>query len=724
MPLLSQAALLVEDSKIDFLHTRAMLLGGGTGIKRLDWVQEWTSAADALANGPYDLFLIDINLGPLSGLDVIRALRSVGVLAPIIALTGHSDDRTDRACTEVGASDFLVKGEFDQRSLERSIRYATRSTIIHRELDRVNAMLERRAVADAATSSGRLRDAVEVMSDGFALFDAELRLIVWNSRFAFFFRSVAEMLQPTASFQDILLCAAQRGAFDDVDASNARGFADLRIRQAQKGNVRSEHWMNGTECIEILQQPTSEGGAIAVARDITERKNLERELHRRATRDGLTGLWNRPALTAELERLDNDEVRAGAGIGLLLVDLDNFKEINDTLGHDAGDQVLIEVARRLQATVRNGDFVARLGGDEFAILLSGQSAVDTLGAFADRVLAAVSQPIPREGFELKPSASIGIAISTGYDVRTTELMLAADRGLYLAKQDGRGRWRLAAPEIAGEKTGYGLRAADTIRAFERGEFDVDYQPIIALGTMKVVGLEALVRWRHPVHGRLTASEFIAMIDRESMILPMTLFVLRTALNAQRALSADGWDGLDMWVNLAPACLAWPNLVPSISNEIQTAGGSAQRLVFEVTEGAFAGLRHGQERLSALRDSGARIAIDDFGVEYSSLARLKSLPIDILKLDRRFIADLANDPRDQAIVRAIVSLCRDLNLTVVAEGIELPDQLAIASSLGVRLVQGYLLGPPIALDKLPGWLGGLSAPVSHVPAGEYVAGLLG
>jgi diguanylate cyclase (GGDEF)-like protein len=564
-------------------------------------------------------------------------------------------------------------------------------------------MLERRAIDDAVTSSGRLRDAVEVMSDGFALFDAELRLIVWNSRFAFFFRAAAELLQPCALFRDILLLMAQRGAFDDVDPADSQAFVDLRMEQVKEGHVRDETWVNGTECIEIVQQPTTEGGAIAVARDITERKILERELHRRATRDGLTGLWNRPALTAELERLDSDKAKPGACFGLLLVDLDNFKDINDTLGHDAGDQVLIEVARRLERIIRDKDFVARLGGDEFAILVTDLPEAAALGGFADRVLDAVSQPIPREGFELTPSASIGLAVSSGYDVRLPELMVAADRALYLAKEDGRGRWRRSAPEIAGVPNGHGLRTADVIRAFEHGEFDVDFQPILAAGTMRIVGLEALVRWQHPVHGRLSANEFVTMIDREPMILPMTLYLLRASLAAQRLLATKGWDDLGIWVNLAPACLAWPDLVAAITAEITSGGGSAGQIVFEITEGAFAGLRHGQERLVALRMCGARIAIDDFGVEYSSLARLKSLPIDIVKLDQRFAVDLPSDPRDQAIVRAIVSLCRDLGLTVVAEGIEMPDQLDTAHDLGVTLVQGYLLGRPLAIDKLPAWL---------------------
>jgi diguanylate cyclase (GGDEF)-like protein len=699
----TRAALLVEDSRFDYRNTRGMLLAGRSGVERLDWVQEWHGAREALEGGPYELFLVDLNLGPTSGLEAIRELRRAGVLAPIIALTGHSDDQMDRACTEAGASDFLVKGEFDQRSLERAVRYAARNAGVHRELERLNAELERRARADLATSSGRLKDAVEVMSDGFALFDGELRLVVWNSRFAFFFRAAADKLQAGTGFGDLLRCMAERGAFDDVDRGAAEDFVAEQLRQLRTGHFRREAWINSSECLEIVQQRTSEAGWIAIARDVTDRKLLERDLRHRALRDGLTGLWNRAAFVAELDRIAANATEPATSFGVLLVDLDNFKEVNDTLGHEAGDQLLVEVARRLEATRRAGDFVARLGGDEFAMLVADVPQADGLDGFAERVLAVMAAPVVRDGFELRPSASIGVAIRVDAATAVSELMVAADRALYLAKQDGRGTWRRAVTGSDDAEHPHLLRAVDVLRALERDEFDLDYQPIISLETREVVGLEALVRWQHPARGRLTAGEFIATFDRQSMIQPVTRSILRAALATRRWLAQGGWFGLDMWVNLAPACLAWPDLVAVIAAEIALQDGSAEHLVLELTEGAFVGLQQVHARLAELRALGARIAIDNFGVDHCALSRLTAPALDIVKLDRRFMTALARDPRNQAIVRAVVGLCRDLDLTVVACGMEAAEQVDTARRLGVSLGQGYLLGRPVRRESLPDWL---------------------
>jgi diguanylate cyclase (GGDEF)-like protein len=387
----------------------------------------------------------------------------------------------------------------------------------------------------------------------------------------------------------------------------------------------------------------------------------------------------------------------------MLVDLDQFKDVNDHHGHGAGDAVLVEVARRLEGAVRKGDLVGRLGGDEFAILAAGRPASDDFAALARRIVRRLTDPLRLGDVELRIGGTLGLTIFPADPGGPEELLLNADRALYAAKQAGRGTWAAYADGMQGGTGGSAALGADVAAALDRGELDLDYQPIVALDTLDPVGVEALIRWNHPERGRLPAGAFIAAAEHGAPGLPLTRFVLEEALRQQWGWRRGGAGDLKVWVNLAPRCLASEGLVEMVAAALAERGVEPGRLVLELTESAIAGIRTTEARLTALRMLGVGIAVDDFGTGHSSLARLKALPLDVLKIDRTFVADVAIDEREQAIVRTVLALGDNLGLATTAEGVETIEQLRVLRRLGCVLAQGHLFARPMAAAEVPVWL---------------------
>ena len=547
----------------------------------------------------------------------------------------------------------------------------------------------------------RFDDALESMAEGFVLFDAEERLVYCNRRYLDCFPRTAALRVPGARLADLRRAAIALGEFKDVDAAKAEAWlATQRTLFAQGG--RGEYEFANGRCMVAVNRKTPDGGTVVVWHDVTERKRLERELEHRATHDLLTGLPNRVMFRDELRRARSRAERQGTELSVMLVDLDHFKEINDTHGHAVGDEVLVEMARRLAKGVREGDFVARLGGDEFAVLAAWPARVGEAETLAQRLIECLAEPLRLGALTLHASGSVGFCVYPEDPGGLDQLLAGADRALYAAKAAGRGTWARAGDggdgAVRGEAPGRRL-----VHAVERGELDLDYQPILTSDTLEVVGVEALVRWNHPERGRLPAGLFIRAAEHGPAILPLTRFVLGRALAQQRAWSDGGVADLRVWVNLAPRCLAWEGLVDTVAGTLAQEGVPARRLVLELTESTLAGERAAEFRLAALRRLGVAIAIDDFGAGHSSLGRLKALPLDMLKIDRAFVTEIVESERDRAIVRTVTALGDNLNLTTTAEGIETPDQLRILRRLGCALVQGYLFARPMPAPMLSQWL---------------------
>jgi diguanylate cyclase (GGDEF)-like protein/PAS domain S-box-containing protein len=501
--------------------------------------------------------------------------------------------------------------------------------------------------------------------------------------------------------------------------------APLLTTKLRHGDGR---WRDVEVAVTTLYEDPGVRGLVLNTRDVTERVALEAELRKRAWHDPLTGLANRALFT---DRVDHAlAVRAGdhRPLAVAFLDLDDFKSINDTLGHTAGDVLLRGIAERLTASVRPGDTVARFGGDEFALLFEGADA-STAERIAERIIAGLLPPFRILDEEVHARASIGVAMADGLET-TDDLLSGADTAMYVAKARGKSRYEFFEPRmraVAVERSG--LRT-DLEWALQREELVVHYQPVVDVPTGVVQGFEALVRWQHPRRGLLGPGEFIDLAEESGLIVPIGAWVLRQACEqAVRWRRRTGRD-LAMAVNVSARQLQHPGLVLEIGTALEAAGLEPGALVLEITESATVADTEGVlARLEELKALGVGLAIDDFGTGYSSLSYLRRFPVDQLKIDRSFVAGVAANGEDRAIAASVIGLAHALGIHVVAEGVETVKQLEWLSELRCDLAQGFNWlrpAPPDEIDRWPGLeagspvTAGVTGPASHVDVRVLVA----
>ena len=445
-------------------------------------------------------------------------------------------------------------------------------------------------------------------------------------------------------------------------------------------------------------------GIVLNGRDITERVRLEEELTRQAFHDGLTGLPNRALFRDRLDQALARSERSQDPLAVLLLDLDGFKQVNDSLGHDLGDQLLAEVAGRFDDIIRPSDTLARLGGDEFALLLEGTQEAQAVAA-ARRLLRRLSEPVGLAGHDLALGASIGVAIHPGGPGRSDDLIRHADLAMYAAKEAGRGRHEVFRYDMARE-LGELLGLEHELRlALQRREFSLHYQPEIALDTAEIVGVEALLRWHSPTRGSVPPAEFIPTAEATGLIVPLGEFVLDEACAQTARWLADSAlpEGFVTWVNLSGKQLSAGCVGELVRQVLERTGLPPSYLGVEVTETTLVEVGLAGERARAqlrdLHDLGVQIAIDDFGTGFSSLGQLRSFPVDLIKVDRSFVQGIEHDAKDAAITANLVSLAHALGLLAVAEGIESDGQLTSLRELGCDLAQGFLFARPAPPDQI-------------------------
>jgi diguanylate cyclase (GGDEF)-like protein len=427
-----------------------------------------------------------------------------------------------------------------------------------------------------------------------------------------------------------------------------------------------------------------------------------------ATHDPLTGLANR---TLFFDRLD-EQLATRRSTAVLLIDLDGFKEVNDTLGHALGDDLLVEVGHRLRPLLTEPETIARFGGDEFAVFLEAADERQAL-ARVDDLLARLREPFGVGGLELDIDASIGIAMASDPSLTAADLLRRADVAMYTAKDDHRGRAMYATQrdQYSAERLALGGQLR---RGIADGELVLHYQPQVDLATNAVVGVEALIRWNHPVRGLIPPDEFVPVAERTELIRPLTAVVFEGAIEAATAWRREGHD-LHVSVNLSPRNLSEDDLVASVAARLATSDLPPSSLVVELTETTvMASSRRASEVMQRLRGIGVRIAIDDFGTGYSSLAYLTTIPSDQLKVDKSFIRSMSTDPNAETVVRAIVDLARSLRLDVVAEGVETVEEAGLLAALGCRTAQGYLFSRPLPRDAMTAWLDRRRAAIDAPP----------
>jgi diguanylate cyclase (GGDEF)-like protein/PAS domain S-box-containing protein len=440
-------------------------------------------------------------------------------------------------------------------------------------------------------------------------------------------------------------------------------------------------------------------GAVVVLRDVTRQRALEHDLRHQALHDGLTGLPNRKLFLDRLEHAMTRARESGEPIGVLYLDLDGFKKVNDSLGHNAGDQLLRTTAERLQAVLRPHDTVARLGGDEFAVLLEDAGSLETL---VDDLLTALSKPFLLHDREATVSASIGVVPDAARYTDADEVIRNADVAMYAAKAGGKARHQVFESRMH-EQLLDRLDLENRLRdAVPRGELRLHLQPVVEVRTRRLAGVEALVRWEDPERGLQPPGAFVPLAEETGLITEIDRWVLLEACEAVRHWQDISPGTAPAWVsvNLSAANLEVPDLTDRVAYALATSGLSPRCLVLELTETVLMrDIAVTAQRLEELRDLGVQIAIDDFGTGYSSLGYLRDIPVDVLKVDRSFIIGLATSPRQQELVSAVVQLGHTLGLKVVAEGIEEEEQLTALEAMGCRYAQGYHLGRPVPAAAL-------------------------
>jgi diguanylate cyclase (GGDEF)-like protein/PAS domain S-box-containing protein len=672
--------LLIDDTAFarDVLESQ---LEEAKSLHTLAWAGDYEAGLAALTGGGYDVCLLDYQLGDRSGLDLLRAARVAGCFTPVVLLTGHKSEALDHEAMRAGANDYLVKGDFSAGTIDRIVRY-----------------LAERARTEAALreSEQRYALALEGSNDG-----------LWDWKFE------GDTLHVSARFKRIL------GLDPDAPVSNAaedwigRSHPDdlPRFRDAMQAHLernetphlsielRARHADGTWRHVHVRGKAVRDatGKAVRMAGSLTD-VTLARG------RDPLTGLASRVLYLDRLEHAFQRAVRdPKATFALLFLDLDRFKNVNDSLGHDAGDELLVAIARRLEGCVRVVDTVARLGGDEFVVLLDDAREPDGPTRVAQRIIDEFSRPFVIRGREVFTGTSIGIANSSAHYKTPGELLRDADNAMYRAKAAGRGSFVVFDPAMHQRAVHVLSVESGLRRALDENHLEVHYQPVVELGSGKPLGFEALVRWRSPERGLVSPAEFIPVAEDSSLIVLLDLHVLRVAA-AQLATWRARFGDLSVSVNASRRHFSRPSYVGDVHQALDAAGLPPSALRLEVTESIALdspGVLHAQ--LGRLHELGVRLYVDDFGIGYSSLSMLHTLPFAGIKLDRSFISTLDAPAPSTELVRAMLAMAQALRLDVVAEGIETDGQHQRLLELGCARGQGYRFARPMTAEAATAWL---------------------
>jgi diguanylate cyclase (GGDEF)-like protein len=595
----------------------------------------------------------------------------------------------------------LVSGAYDQAHHDR--RRTDRSIgLMIEELDHLNRGLER--LVEERTLALRQREeelraqnlrfdaALNNMSQALLLFDSCGRLVISNHRYQEMYGLSPQVVKSGCLLRELLERRRENGTFsDDPD----RYIGDLMSAIAQGRTWSRLVELADGRTISVLNQPMAGGGWVATHEDITERRRAEMQIAHMARHDALTDLPNRVLLRDRLAHA-LAELPSDQQLAVLYLDLDHFKGVNDTLGHQIGDELLTTVAARLRDCVGEDDTVARVGGDEFAIIHPGVLQPNDAAILARRICAAVREPCELHGHAVMPDTSIGLALAPGDGTDPTELLKNADMALYRAKADGRGTYRFFEPSMdAGMKSRRALELALRV-ALANGEFELHYQPLVNLDDRRITSCEALLRWQHPERGLVPPAEFIPIAEEIGLIVPLGEWVLR-----QACLDAMQWPSdVKVAVNLSPLQVMNQNLVAVVVGALAASGLPNSRLEVEITESVL--MQNSDTTLATLhrlRELGVKISMDDFGTGYSSLSYLRSFPFDKIKIDRCFISGLATGDDSVAIVLAIAGLAKHLGIATTAEGVETRQQLQQVKALGCSEMQGFLFSPPRRVEEV-------------------------
>ena len=550
----------------------------------------------------------------------------------------------------------------------------------------------KRAEMRLALEKRRLDTAINNMTQGLLLYDSSARIVVCNQRYIEMYGLSPDVVKPGCNFRDVIAHRKETGSFEgDVD-----DFCSTVLRNVAQEKVTHTilESLDGRS-IQIVNRPLVAGGWVATLEDITERRRSDERIAHLAHYDALTDLPNRALFREQLEQALK-RVQRGEQLAGLYIDIDEFKSVNDTLGHSVGDELLKAVADRLRGCLRKTDFVARLGGDEFAIIQTELERPADATELVTRIYEAIRAPYECVGHLLTTDASIGIALAPEDGTDLDQLLKNADLAMYGAKADGRRTYRYFEPGMDARVKALRTLELDLRQAITDGGFEIHYQPLVNLRDNKVTGCEALLRWRHPKLGMISPAELIPVAEDTGLINQLGEWVLTTAC----AEAATWPDHIRVAVNVSPVQFRSQTLALKVAAALAASGLPANRLELEITEAVL--IRDDEAALALmhqLRKLGVRIALDDFGTGYSSLSYLQRFPFDKIKIDRCFIKGIAEPDGSPSIVQAVVNIAAERNMTTTAEGVETEQQLEILRKLGCTEMQGYLFSPAIPASDI-------------------------
>jgi diguanylate cyclase (GGDEF)-like protein/PAS domain S-box-containing protein len=673
--------LIVEDLPYDAELMAIRLREDGFDVEYTR-VQDENAFLKALKNAP-DLVLCDWHLPQFSGQSALSLLHQQNLDIPFIIVSGGIGEEAAIDALRQGASDYVLK--------DRPARLgeAVKRVLLDREL---------RLAHQVAEEKLRLAErAFQNTAEGITVTDVKGNIVSTNPAFeAITGYTYEEVTGENPRF-------LKSGHHDDSF------YREMWNTLLETGHWRGEIWnrrKNGDvypEWLTISAVRDSHGETthyVGVFTDISQIKEAQDQINFLAHHDALTKLPNRALFLERFEHALMHAQRENNSIALLFLDLDRFKTLNDTLGHPQGDQVLLEVSRRINRIIRASDTLARLGGDEFVLLLEEKTDAQHAAVVARKLIDMFSQPMIIGEHELVVTASIGITLFPNDGDDTDMLIRHADRAMYEAKKQGRNTYRFFTQALTEGALERLMMENNLRRAINRDELILHYQPIVNLMTQQLQGIEALVRWQHPEQGLIAPGLFIELAEEIGIIGDIGQWVLREACNQLAKWDSLGFMVPRISVNLSAQQIDREGLIALVSQELKNSGLSPERLELEVTESML--IRNpelSRTILTELRTIGVKFAIDDFGTGYSSLAYLKLLPLDRLKIDQSFVRDIGQDANDEAIVRAIIAMSKSLGLESVAEGVEEPQQAGFLQQAGSDLAQGYLFSRPLPAEEI-------------------------
>ena len=678
--------LLVEDNSGDALFVREALNGEGLQKTELTHVQSLSKAEERLKGGGVDIAVLDLGLPDAQGLAAVRRAHAVAPHVPLVVLTCLDDESMAIQALQEGAQDYLIKGQIDSRGLFRALRYA----------------VERKSMEEALFAE-KERAQVTLNSIGDAV------LCTDSSGTVTYMNTVAEKM--TGWLLGEALGRPLDGVFQIIDGVTRQPAQNpLAMAVAENRTVgltpncvligRDGHESGIEDSAAPIHNRNGDGaGAVIVFHDVSASRAMALQMAFSAQHDFLTGLPNRMLLNDRLDQAIALASRHGKKVGVLFLDLDGFKHLNDSLGHPSGDKLLQSIAGRLLGCVRGSDTVSRQGGDEFIVVLSEMEHSEDAAIKAKRILQAVAEPHSTRQQDFYVTASIGVSVYPDDGLSAETLIKNADTAMYEANENGRQSFKFfkAAMNIRAverQSIEEGLR-----RALERQEFSLLYQPKVNLRTMAITGAEALIRWTHPIRGLVSPAQFIPVAEACGLILPIGHWVLREACAQAQSWRDAGLSLGRMAVNISALEFRDENFLEGILAVLEDTSLDPRSLELELTESVLMKRAESTESvLKTLSAIGVEVAVDDFGTGYSSLSYLRRFPINALKIDQSFVRQITASLDENAIVTAVISMGRSLNLRVIAEGVETQEELAFLQSHECEEAQGYYFSRPVPANQ--------------------------